>query len=300
MNITLKVFVLCFLCLINSLRGTGSIVYNLRVTETTKRSIFEQLKIKPNIAIGTAFDQFRKRDFLSFRENLSGAMFTYVYMPCSFYFKVDWALGNDVQWTKHSSQSKTQLDDILFSSGYGFQATKKTNMTVSALLGVPTHKDRSLMEAQFGTGHLGLGGQLDGAYKYAEKLSLRFAARGIHFFKRTTKIPLADLEEQFIFALGNLTDLLISNHLKYNKHNAEIGYNASFLTNAHLTPNEPAISNQIDYIRSDFYISYAYGFLIRNHLSGFILGFSYGFDHLPKMVGLKQIFTGWLSWGINF
>ncbi len=41
-------------------------------------------------------------------------------------------------------------------------------------------------------------------------------------------------------------------------------------------------------------------FLLRDHPAGFAVAISYGFDHRPKLFGLKRIVTLWGAWDINF
>jgi hypothetical protein len=293
-------FVLYFICGIHNLYGNGSIVYNLRVAETTKKSSFVQNVMKPSAAVVTLFDQIRKRTFNDFYENIGGGLFSLVYFPKNFYMKMDCAVGHVEQKSRIFHDSITQTDDLLFSTGYGFDATKKTKMTLSGFFGIPTHKDNGFGHAQFGTGHIGLGMQADGSYRYVSKLSLRFAARLVHFFSRNVTIEINNQERHFKFTLGNLTDVLIAHHCNFGRHRFELGYNASFLNNAHIEPNLANVISQTNFIRNSFYASYVFGFLFRRHVSGIIVGFSYGYDRSPKIFGYKQLMTIWGSWGINF
>ncbi len=85
-------------------------------------------------------------------------------------------------------QSRTQTDDLLFSGGYGFSTSERSRFSLSGLLGVPTHKPLDLPILQFGSGHVGMGVQLDNNYKYWSINTLRSAARYIHFFKNNKQL----------------------------------------------------------------------------------------------------------------
>ena len=80
--------------------------------------------------------------------------------------------------------ARTQWDDLLFTGGYGQQFGQKGRIAYSALFGIPLHRDYSLELAQFGTGHIGVGGQIDSSYKYTDYDTMFFAVRSIYFIAR--------------------------------------------------------------------------------------------------------------------
>ena len=290
--------IMCCLSNIITLNGNGSFVYNLRIAETTKRQP-EMAYLKPSLGSATFVDQFRKRHN-DIDENIVGGLFSLVYFPRNFYMRMDWAFAHIALHTNAFDDARTQSDDILLSTGYSFKTSKKTKTTFSGLLGIPTHNDNGFLRPQFGTGHVGLGGQIDGIYNYKPRFSLRYAARSIHFFHNVVDIEINNNAKKFNFTPGNLTDLLISQHFNFGKKRFEFGYNASFLTNSSLTPKIEIIEDQIRYIRHNFYGSFLYGFLLGKLISGIVVGMSYGFDSSPKLIGLKRILTLWAAWGLNF
>lgn len=108
------------------------------------------------------------------------------------------------------------------------------------------------------------------------------------------------LPNRFKFNPGNLIDLLAAYHINKGRHRFEFGYNASFLCNAKIFPNLDDIVNRTNYIRSNFYASYGFIYLLGSHPSGFAFALSGGFDHSPKKYGIKHVITVWGIWGINF
>lgn len=285
-----------------------SIVYNLKIAEITKRQAFEERFSNPSTAALTGIEQFRKT-YDGRRQNIASALGTYIYAPHNTYFRVDGAVGNIRQKCgpnpTETAFEKTQTDDILFSLGQTFVTGKQTRATVSMLLGVPTHRDFTFYNGlQFGTGHVGLGGQFEASHAYWHKglssTTIIGAVRFVHFFPRNVCIPL--LHEEFKFGLGNLVDLFIAHLAKFKKNRIELGYNPAFTFNAYLDPclRLDGLLDGSSFIRSSFYIAYKRLFLIHQYPSAITAAFSYGFDHRPKTVGIKNQFTIWSTWGINF
>jgi hypothetical protein len=299
---------LYFLCFGVSFSHAVSIVYNLKIAEITKRQTFEERFSRPNTLALTGVEQFRET-YDSRRQNIAAALGTYIYSPKNTYFRVDAAVGNVRQkcgpLPEQTTFHKTQTDDILFSFGHTFVKGKQTRATVSLLLGVPTHRDFLFYKGlQFGTGHVGFGGQFETSHAYWHKqlasTTIIGALRFIHFFPRCTCIPL--LEQNFDFGLGNIVDLFIAHLAKFRKNRIEFGYNPTFAFNAYINPRVEldSLLESSSFIRSSFYIAYKRIFLIHEHPSAITTAFSYGFDHRPKTVGVKNQFTFWTSWGINF
>lgn len=283
--------------------GTISVVYNLRIAETTKRQHLNQHSTSHSkLAALTLFDQLR-RTYNGIRETGSGGLGTFVYFPeSSCYLRADWAAGRVTEKISDMPHfSRVQTDDILFSGGYSV-AMQQAKFTLSGLFGVPTHKDTSLQHNQLGVGHVSLGGQLDGSYMvpWHNNHTVFAAARFIHFFSRSVEAFFTPLYTHYNFGAGNLTDLFLAYHVNAGPHRFETGYNPTFLTNVTLKPYIAAVVNAINFIRSSFYGTYSYVFSSERFLQGIIAGISYSFDHRPKDFGYKRIITLWGTWGINF
>jgi hypothetical protein len=278
-----------------------SIVYNLRIAETTRRQVTDPLLKKPAKAIITPFIQFRKKDDGS-HHDIEGGLATFNYTFHSFYVKVDSAVARAHQEKEKFHFSRVQTDDVLVTTGYTSSFNKKIKFTASALFGFPTHSDTSLEHIQFGYGHYSIGAQIDGSYSYCsnENFTLRPAARFIHFFARDALIKDSDNIQFFDFNIGNLADLYIAHNFKYGNHRFEIGYDASFFFDATIQPFFEHAVDKSNYIRSSFYGNYKYYFTIKKFMNVITVAFSYGFDHTPKIFGNKYIITFWGSWGINF
>lgn len=280
-----------------------SVVYNLRIAETTKRRLSQSSTSHSKLAALTLVDQFRKT-YNEIYIKGEGGLGTFVYFPTSSsYVRADWAVGHVSQKASFLPHvSRTQTDDILFSGGYSHAINDKSKITVSGLFGVPTHNDTSLQFVQFGVGHFGLGGQIDGSYKIPSNLDhlIFAAARFIHFFPRNVEAFFIPQTTHFNFGPGNLVDLFLAYHVNFERHRFETGYNPTFLFNATLKPTIAAVVNAINFIRSSFYGSYIHVFTTKKHLQALIAGISYSFDHRPKDFGYKRIITLWGTWGINF
>ena len=171
-------------------------------------------------------------------------------------------------------------------------------MTFSGKLGIPTHDDNIVRGLQFGTGHVGLGAQFDCAYALSDDLHNNFmaAARYIRFFPQI--IFFKQDPRAFYFNIGNLVDLLVAYNTGFAGNRFEVGYNASILFFPTLCPFIETPLNTRYGVVSNFYGAYIRLFKIRAHMNGFIAGFSYGFDNVPRI--FKRIVSVWLGWGINF
>lgn len=279
-----------------------SFVYNLRIAETTKSKNFEKEFYKPWITSATAVGQFRQRRNDT-RQYIGGGLGTCIYSPASWYVRADFAVARVKQTgpLEAQQQARTQTDDLLLSGGYGFGVGKRTKFSFSGLLGIPTHKDKGLSFVQFGTGHVGMGVQVDGSFNYHKTNTIRTAARYIHFFGGRTNLIVNDAIEFFDYKFGNINDFYIAHQTVIKRqHRIEFGYNPSFFYGAKIEPDVPEVNNEFTYIRSNFFATYKYYFLLNKFPSGVIVGISSGFDHIPKRTGLKNIVTVWAAWGINF
>lgn len=281
--------------------GSISIVYNLRIAETSKRFVVTSMIPSPSLGTFTLFGTFREK-YNGDKQHCGGGLFTLIYAPESYFVRVDAAVGHVASNTQGVLFSRTQADDILFSAGYSPKTSEKMRVTFSGLLGIPAHKDTSLEFAQFGYGHYGLGAQMDGAIAYSKNrdYSLRFAARFIHFFPRMAPALVNTSMEKFKYGIGNLADLFIGLHFNRARHSMEVGYDGSFFFDAYICPNLDDTVEKTNYIRNNFYGTYRYRFLINKRTHIIRAGFSYGFDSRPKAYGNKHIITFWTSWSVNF
>lgn len=286
----------CLLLLGNQIFSVPSIVYNLRIAQTTKRQPTEKLFTKPSISTLTPFGQFRKKGDGT-QINLAGGLFSQVYLLETFYLSLDLATAYVQQKKDAITSSTVQPDDLLFSGGYNYRLNDRIRFTFSGLLGIPTHTDKSLSHVQFGYGHLGLGLQADNSWTFKSypQQSLRSAVRLIHFLSRTLRVDGQTYDLGF-----NLADLFLASHTRFGTNNIEFGYNPSFLFRTHTSPNSNTTDQQFDYIRNSFYGHFKRKFLIYNTPNAFACSLSYGFDARPKITGHSRIVTIWASWSVNF
>jgi|GEM_PF-738783 hypothetical protein len=276
-----------------------SVVYNLRVAEITRRQALDPKFTDPSIALITLLNQSRQRvDCV--KENITSNLGSYMYIGKKIYFKTDFAWGHVRAQHSDYRFSRTQTDDILFTLGYSKSITKKTKLTVSMLLGVPTHEDNILEGIQLGTGHNGLGIQCDGSciINGDRTQSILGAIRYIRFLPASTKLSVQNYCRHYELDIGNLVDLITGYNYRFGTNVIECGYNVSFLFSASIEPALESLSNSLNYIRSNFYGAYKRVFLREKHPYGIFLAMSYGFDNRPKI--FKRIFTVWAGWGINF
>lgn len=274
-----------------------SFVYNLRIAEITRRQANKARFSKPSIGIINGIDQYRSRvDNIS--ENVGGFLGSYIWLGEKTYVKVDAAYANVYQKKPQSIFSCWQPDDILFSAGFVQHVNDRFRFAISGKLGIPTHEDTITRGIEFGTGHVGLGTQLDCVYSLSEDKhnSIMGAARYIRYFPRTIFFP--KNPQPFRFNIGNLVDLLIAYNTGFRVNRFECGYNASIVFWPTLCPKIETPLSQPYGIRSSFYGAYIRFFKVGHHVSGFITGLSYGFDNVPKL--FKRIISVWLAWGINF
>jgi hypothetical protein len=282
---------------------SASVVYNLRISETTKRQVRDKKYMHPRVLAVTLFDQFRKTHTET-HDHIGGGLGTFIYARELFYARVEFAAAHVRSYnnTIDYHYSRTQTDDVLLTAGYSHILSKKTRMTFTGLVGIPTHRDTVLQGFEFGTGHVGIGAQFDSSYIYAQSLKnshvLMGAARIIHFFPRTVFYTITDVTTAYRYNIGNLADLFISSSNTWGNHHTEVGYNPTFAFSASIHPDLDDVVKQTNFIRSSFYGTYQYGFLLNNALPiAVTFGISYGFDHRPKLYGNKYVVTAWISLG---
>jgi hypothetical protein len=280
-----------------------SFVYNLKIAETTKRHAEEKSKYH-FIGAATPIFQDRKKNN-EVEQNAFGSLESLIYYRAPIYARVDFAFAHVWEQLEQFRFSRTLSDDILFTAGYSHSFTERIRSTLSGMVGIPTHKNVILEGIQFGTGHYGLGIQLDSAIQYALRWphSLRLAYRCIHFLKRTLDGEIIGLDEKFKFTYGNLMDFFIAHHFNFDKNRFEIGYDFILLMGASIDPVPPIFSllpDTTNYKRSSFFGTYQRLFAVGTHPSALILGLSYSFDNDPHALSLKRLITTWISLGINF
>lgn len=281
--------------------GAVSLVYNLRIAETTKRQISED-PFDVSTAIVTLFDQWRKRGQDKY-EFLSGGMISYLALLEPFYVRIDVAAAYANEKTPIRFYSRSQTDDLLISGGYNYRLNKQAAFTFSALLGIPTHKDGILQGIEFGYGHVGIGAQIDGAFVFAhhDKNSIRTAVRCVKFLTRTIEQWKDEQWKHYSFSNGNLIDVFIAYNRKLANHRLECGYNPNFLCGGKVSHNpKPYFLNANNFIRNNFYGNYKYRFTTNGVSQAVQLSLSYGFDVRPKLYGRSHIISTWGSWIVNF
>lgn len=286
-----------------------SLVYNLRIAQTTRRHVLQtpQPVHKHNVFTGTLVEQFYKLNDGT-HQDVTGGIGNYIYSTKDYYFRVLGAAGRvkserkDELTNSEITFERTQTDDIFFNLGYNHEISDRATATFSGLLGLPTHRNTELEGVQMGTGHVGLGIQFDGALKYSQDNhhSIMTAARLVHFFPRRAGLVVNEQPLSFNVDLGNIADLLISHFSIWGRHAFEVGYNPGFAFGAKITPPIPELSSPGVIVRSTFYAAYLYGFLIKELQSAVSFGFSYGFDHSSRPLARKYIVSLWGTWGIRF
>lgn len=174
---------LCFFVVFPA-QGSISIVYNLRVAETSKRLDIGSTSAPPSAATGTILYTFREK-YNGVKHDCIAGLFTLAYAPESFFLRVDTAVGRVASSDQGFHFDRVQTDDLLFSAGYSPKLSDNMRLSFSGLLGFPTHQDTSLEFVQLGYGHYGLGAQIDGSFVYSHNHNhtIRCAARCIHFFR---------------------------------------------------------------------------------------------------------------------
>jgi len=301
---------LCCLCAYSKIWGipTGiiSVVYNLRVSETTQL-ITEEFKDPFGFEL-TFFEEARWQNKLKSqsRSDTSNALgelasFIYIVEPCgghSCYMRGDFAFARVTERSDGKLLARHQTDDLLLTAGYSWLLHSRVRFTASGLLGIPTHKDTSLDQVQFGTGHLGFGVQFDTAVHYyqAHKCSIRLAARLIGTIPRNAQFAGFDYD----YNLGEIIDLLVGHHGSFGNHCFEFGYNPTFVVASDLSPDAPKVESQLNLIRNSYYATYEYSFEIRKVNNAVEFGISFGSDVKPKRTGQRLIVFGWFTWDVSF
>lgn len=302
--LTLLIFIFTTIEIFGIPTGIISVVYNLRVAETT---LLLTREFKNPIGLEfTLFNSARwqKRGLCqkkNDKSNALGELFSLFYMKkplgdCSWYIRGDFAFARVSEVSNNQSLALVETDDFLITGGYSWLLHSIVRCTFSGLFGFPTHRDRSLERVQFGSGHLGLGIQLDAAVNYCpKKYSVHFAARLIGTVPRNAIF----LSHRYNYNVGELLDLFLAHHATVGNHCFEFGYNPKFIFASGLSPNNPRLAYRLNLIRNNFYMFYKYGFEIKSVNSASALGLSLCSDVVPK-TGQKLIVFVWAILGFGF
>lgn len=257
----------------------------------------------PHILIETPFGQ-RRHYNQGTKEADGGTMSTYMYYQPSHYFSADIAFARIVSRNEKLTVARTQMDDFLLTGGYGHAIKERGRIAYSFLFGIPTHRDHVLEVVQFGTGHFGLGPQLDGAYHLSSNNILFAAARCIYFIPRDAEQKNPCLPsypcDNYKFGLGFLADLLVSYMKTWHETNrCEVGYNATLGFGSSLSPCIAQLDLSESFVRHSFFGAYIKNFFIKKTMNSIIVGLSCGFDNKPKDFRAIYHLTAWMSWSVS-
>lgn len=280
--------------------GATSVTYNLRIAESTRRKAQAKEFKNYNLAAAILIDQIRHR-LDDHKQNIIAGLGTIIHVVSPYYLRIDFAAGHVRDTFCNQQFKRSQADDILLYGGYTHSLAPHLKASLSAIVGIPTHRDTAFIGLELGVGHWSIGTQLDTMWRYGNNEDHAFlgAFRYFRFFPRMVDIPALMTSTLFKFNPGNLIDLLFAHSSKFGKNRFEIGYNATFAFGATLNPTLSLIDN-IDFIRNSFYGNHQYIFFIKKTPNAITSGISYGFDSKPKTLGFKSIWILWSSWGIAF
>jgi len=276
-----------------------SIVYNFRVAQITKRSIVETHAPKSNNITLLPFDYFQKTRDFTIKENYGGALVAFTRnFKNGYYIRADTAFGHVSQKNKNiTTTCITEVDDILITGGKNILKTKNSHITLSGMLGIPTHETTSLQRPTLGFTQFAIGAQLDGLYGWSNKTDFLWGTRYVYFIPRTAR---DNSDNRYKFTVGSLADLLIGIQTNTNvslTHCFEGGYTGRWGFGAHATPKIDNIE-RFNYIRNSIYLVYKYT-LQRKFTHRFLFDISYGFESKQNSYNY-DIFLIWASWTIAF
>lgn len=294
-------YLLAFLFATQPILSGASIVYNFRVAQITKQTNSDTTAtLQPelhNSLSALVFNQYQKK-YNDSVQNFTGEMSSYIRNFEPYYFRVDFAFAH--VRNKIDDQlvfSGNQTDDLLFTAGRNFNINQKSAISLSGLIGVPTHQMRLLQQPEFGYAQVGVGLQLDGTYSnQAQTSALIYGARYVHFVPRTTY---DQFENQYKFTTGNNVDLLLAAKYDHQKNGIEGGYACRFQFGTKLTPTVPDLIAS-SYITNSFYLVYKHRFLIKETPNRFLANIAYGFNHKQQAFANRAIITAWVFWGFSF
>ncbi len=275
-----------------------SMVYNFRMAEITKQPIFHEPNDISDTIVALLFEEYKKK-YNKIHTNYTGGLGSVIRTVKSYYFRTDFAGTYISEKFHHKTIFKgSQADDILFTVGKSFIFAHHSMITLSGLLGIPTHRNLILQHIDFGFGQIGIGIQIDGAYGSNHKKGLLYGFRYVYFIPR----DIFDEDNQrYRFTVGHITDILLAYQYRWQKnHEIESGYTVETRIGADIHPYVNYAVRRINYITSNFYFVYKYKFLIKNIANRLFFNFAYGFDNKPNRFSDKHIVTMWLSWNTTF
>lgn len=302
-----KLILIISLLTLIQIKGAISLVYNMRIAESTGQLIPGQalpyiFTFNPTYAYG----QTRNGD----KTNFIGLLQTSAYATPSFFIKVDFAFGESMEaiplpgcsCKKYSHTKSFATDDLLIKAGYSYAPNEQIKLSFSGQFGIPTHQDFVLQFFSIGYGHIGLGFQVDGRFIYSipQQSAINCAFRLIQFIPRKAISTINGIHKQYNINLGTLIDILITNQSIFGPHTFEFGYDQIFLCNGHIHPFLQGALEEFNFIRAAFFGIYKYILSTEriNHI--FIVGVSPGLDFWPWKAGNKIFVEPWVSYIINF
>ena len=275
-----------------------SVVYNFRIAQVTRKPIAHQADKKPNSLSPLLFDFFQKTQAFDIAENYAGGLLTYNRsVGKDYYFRTDLAVAHAERTVQNISTGEaTEFDDILFTIGRNFTFGQKSKVTLSGVLGIPTHAVHTLQRVGFGTGLVGIGVQLDGLYKWSRHIDFLWGTRYNYF------IPAGACDafgHSYKFTIGSIADVLVAFQTSRQlSHGVEAGYDARWGFGVKACPTIPQL-DLLNYMRNNFYLVYKYTFLTKRVAHRLLLTVSYGHDVKPKLYGYNAVMV-WGAWGIAF
>jgi len=294
--------------LVTSIRIQGSIslVYNMRISETTIKLVggtagFYTFTVNPTYANGLT-RKGTKGDFI-------GLLQTSAYATDTYFAKIEIAFGQataaipqDECWYNYYHTKSLTTDDILLKAGYSHSPHPQIKFSLAGQLGIPTHRNLVLQYFAIGYGHFGLGFQFDSRFFYsmAKKNALNFAFRLVQFIPRQALSTMECIPKCFKLNLGTLIDVLITHYSILGSHRFEIGYNQIFLCNGNINPFVSNAIEKFNFNRTVFFSAYSYVLSTKFISHIFLAGMSVGLDLWPWKVGNKRFVAPWLSYIINF
>lgn len=290
--------ILLTILLFHKTTTTISVVYNFRIAQITRQPVVEHNDKTPHTLTALLFNFFQKTRSLNIRENYSGGLVTFNYnIGHSYYLRSDFAVSHVNQTiNKLHTVEATEPDDILLTAGRNFKTSNISRVTLSGLLGIPTHSVNTLQRVGFGAGQVGLGIQIDGLYKLNKKSDLLWGSRYNRFIPRTAQDI---LENQYKFTIGNIADVLVGLQTSIAPaHGLETGYAARWGFGIKACPLVDDIE-RFNYRRNNFYLVYKYTLLTPRVAHRLIINIAYGYDAKPKRFGYDAVML-WGSWSINF
>lgn len=282
-----------------------SYVYNLRLSEPTKRQKVhgaggaqkQSTFAHPYYTAVTPAWQIRER-YDDVHELVQGGLVTFMRFFGRWHVRADWALGNVKEQDCFHVFSRTQTDDLLFSAGYSIPLSRAV-ITMIGMLGIPTHQDTSLVGIQFGTGHVGLGVQGDIGWNYSKKNmnALIGVGRIVHFFPRSAKHEC--VHELTKIYPGNQADFLLAHQWNWPLNRIELGYNGTWFFG---TMRCSALSQLCEptLMRTSLYGLYKRTFFIKKLPSAITFAFSGGFEQKKRATALRWLASPFATWELNF